>query len=236
MNLSLARIIITGGSLGIGRETAKCLVDAGAIVGITGRNQERLRIAADYSGAFPIVADVTKPEDIERTYQEFLAHAGGLDVLINNAGLGAFPTLMDATLDQYEHIFRTNVFGPAMMAQKAAAIFIEQQQGTIINIGSTASQRGFERGGIYAASKFALRAMTESWQHELRKHSIRVMQVNPSEVATAFNSEERIERIAPDNKLRSQEIAYMIKAILELDNRAMIPEFSVWASNPWKQL
>jgi 3-oxoacyl-[acyl-carrier protein] reductase len=78
--------------------------------------------------------------------------------------------------------------------------------------------------------------MTESWQHELRKHSIRVMQVNPSEVATAFNSTERVERTAPDNKLRSQEIAYMIKAILELDDRAMIPEFSVWASNPWKQL
>lgn len=236
MNIKSSRIIITGGSLGIGKETAKCLVDAGAIVGITGRNQERLNIAAEYSGAFPIVADVTKPEDIEKTYKEFLAHAGGLDVLINNAGLGAFPTLMDATLEQYEHIFRTNVFGPAMMAQKAAGLFIEQQHGTIINIGSTASLRGFERGGIYAASKFALRAMTESWQHELRKHSIRVMQVNPSEVATAFNSTERVERTAPDNKLRSQEIAYMIKAILELDDRAMIPEFSIWASNPWKQL
>jgi 3-oxoacyl-[acyl-carrier protein] reductase len=181
------------------------------------------------------VADVTKPEDIDRTYQEFLARAGGLDVLINNAGLGAFPTLLDATLEQYEHIFRTNVFGPALMAQKAAAIFIEQQKGAIINIGSTASLRGFEKGGIYAASKFALRAMTESWQHELRKHSIRVMQVNPSEVATAFNSDKRIERTAADNKLRSQEIAYMIKSILELDDRAMIPEFSVWATNPWKQ-
>jgi len=235
MKLQGSKILITGGSLGIGKETAKCLVDAGAKVGITGRDASRLNVAAEYSGAFPIVADVTKPEDIERTYQEFLAHAGGLDVLINNAGLGAFPNLLDATLDQYEHIFRTNVFGPALMAQKAAGIFINQQSGTIINIGSTASLRGFERGGIYAASKFALRAMTESWQHELRKHSIRVMQVNPSEVATAFNSEERIERIAADNKLRSQEIAYMIKSILELDDRAMIPEFSVWASNPWKQ-
>ncbi|MBM4174271.1 MAG: SDR family oxidoreductase [Ignavibacteria bacterium] len=235
MKLQGSNILITGGSLGIGKETAKCLVDAGAKVGITGRDASRLNVAAEYSGAFPIVADVTKPEDIERTYQEFLAHAGGLDVLINNAGLGAFPNLLDATLDQYEHVFRTNVFGPALMAQKAAGIFISQQSGTIINIGSTASLRGFERGGIYAASKFALRAMTESWQHELRKHSIRVMQVNPSEVATAFNSEERIERIAADNKLRSQEIAYMIKSILELDDRAMIPEFSVWASNPWKQ-
>lgn len=235
MELQNSRILITGGSLGIGKETAKCLVDAGAIVGITGRNAERLKNAADYSGAFPIVADVTNPEDIERTYQEFLAHAGGLDVLINNAGLGEFPTLLDATLEQYEHIFRTNVFGPALMAQKAAGIFIEQQKGAIINIGSTASLRGFEKGGIYAASKFALRAMTESWQHELRKHSIRVMQVNPSEVATAFNSDERIERTAADNKLRSQEIAYMIKSILELDDRAMIPEFSVWATNPWKQ-
>jgi len=139
MKLQGSKILITGGSLGIGKETAKCLVDAGAIVGITGRDAQRLNAAAEYSGAFPIVADVTKPEDIERTYQEFLAHAGGLDVLINNAGLGAFPTLLDATLEQYEHIFRTNLFGPALMAQKAAEIFINQLSGTISNIGSTAS-------------------------------------------------------------------------------------------------
>lgn len=86
MKLQGSKILITGGSLGIGKETAKCLVDAGAIVGITGRDAQRLNAAAEYSGAFPIVADVTKPEDIERTYQEFLAHSGGLDVLINNAG------------------------------------------------------------------------------------------------------------------------------------------------------
>ena len=92
MELQNSRILITGGSLGIGKETAKCLVDAGALVGITGRNAERLQIAADYSGAFPIVADITKPEDIERTYQEFLAHATAYDItgVDNFAGLNEY--------------------------------------------------------------------------------------------------------------------------------------------------
>jgi 3-oxoacyl-[acyl-carrier protein] reductase len=75
--------------------------------------------------------------------------------------------------------------------------------------------------------------MTEAWQAELRKHSIRVMQINPSEVATAFNNQERIEREAATNKLRSLDIAYAIKSVLELDDRAFIPELSVWATNPW---
>lgn len=75
--------------------------------------------------------------------------------------------------------------------------------------------------------------MTEAWQAELRKHSIRVMQINPSEVATAFNNQERIEREAATNKLRSLDIAYVIKSVLELDDRAFIPELSLWATNPW---
>ena len=235
MNLQGKKILITGGSLGIGKETAKVLVEAGAIVAITGRDSQRIHAAAEYSKAFPIISDITKKEDIETAFEAMMNYAGGIDVLINNAGLGTFPSLLDATIDDYEFIFRTNVFGPAMLTKKVAPLFIQQQSGTIINIGSTASLKGFEKGGVYAASKFALRAMTESWQAELRKHSIRVMQINPSEVATAFNNAERIERVAPPHKLRSEEIAYTIKAILELDDRAMIPELSVWATNPWKQ-
>jgi 3-oxoacyl-[acyl-carrier protein] reductase len=235
MEVKGKHILITGGSLGIGKETARVLAEAGAHVVITGRDEARLKQAAEYSGAYPIVADVSRPEDIEITYNEFLKQSNGtLDVLINNAGIGIFPTLLNSTFEDYEKVFRTNVFGAAMMARKAAEIFIQQQKkGVIINIGSTASLRGFERGGIYAASKFALRGMTESWQAELRRQNIRVMQINPSEVATAFANPERIERDAPDNKLRSQEIAYAILSVLQMDDRGMIPELSVWATNPF---
>ena len=233
MNLEHKRILLTGGSLGIGKETAKLLVDAGAFVAITGRDQMRLEKAAAYTGAFPICGDISNEEQLNQSFETFIDKWKGIDVLINNAGIGSFPSMLDITMEKYEEIFRTNVFAPALLAKKAAHFMIPQKSGTIINIGSTAALKSFEKGGIYAASKFALRAMTEAWQAELRKHSIRVMQINPSEVATAFNNQERIEREAATHKLRSLDIAYAIKSVLELDDRAFIPELSVWATNPW---
>ena len=232
MKLKDARILLTGGSLGIGKETAKVLAAAGARVVITGRDAGRLRKAADVTGAFAIVADVANPDDIERTYQQAMDHLGGLDCLINNAGIGTFQELQAVTLDEFERTFRVNVFGAALMASRAAAIFKKQRShGHIVNIGSTAGLKGFAGGTVYSASKFALRGMTECWQQELRKHDIRVTLISPSEVATAFFDGKEYE--AAPNKLSTAEIAHAIKSVLELDDRGMIPELAVWATNPW---
>ncbi len=233
MKLKDSKIIITGGSLGIGKATAKQLVDAGAKVVITGRDEKRLRIAVKETGAFPVVADVSQVSDIKRTYDEAMGYLGGLDCLINNAGIGHFPLLSDITMDDFQKVFSINVFGAALMAQVAAEIFKNQNSGNIINIGSTAANKGFERGSIYASSKFALKGMTECWQAELRKYNVRVMLINPSEVTTAFNNDERIERGELNNKLRSAEIAHSIVSALAMDNRGFIPELTVWATNPW---
>lgn len=233
MDLSNASILLTGGSLGIGKETARTLVQAGAKVVMTGRNPERVAAAAAETGAIAVTANVADPADVARTYTEFFEHCDRLDCLINNAGIGVFPELADVTLEDFQQVYAVNVFGAALMAQKAAEIFKEQNKGNIVNIGSTASLKGFARGTVYASSKFALRGMTECWQAELRKHNVRVFQVNPSEVATAFANPERVERTAADNKLRPQEIAHTIKALLEMDDRGFVPEHAVWATNPW---
>jgi 3-oxoacyl-[acyl-carrier protein] reductase len=233
MNLNSARILITGGSLGIGKAAARLLTEKGARVGITGRDAGRLRQAAGEVGAFPITADVSKPEDVDRTFDEFLGKFGGLDCLINNAGIGIFKPIDRISREDFEQVFSVNVFGAALMAARAARFFRKQNHGNIINIGSTAAERGFEKGSIYAASKFALRGMTQCWQAELRKYNVRVILVDPSEVATAFAHPDRVEREAPPNKLSSQEIAHAIAAVLEMDDRGMIPELSVWATNPW---
>ena len=235
MKLKNAKVIITGGSLGIGKETAKLLVDHGAKVVITGRNEKRLRHAVKATGAFPVVADISEIQEIKRTYDEAMSYLGGLDCLINNAGIGSFPLLSDITIEDFLSTYKVNVFGAAMMAQVAAEIFKNQGSGNIINIGSTAATKGFERGTIYASSKFALRGMTECWRAELRKYNIRVMLINPSEVTTAFNSAERVERDEVSHKLRSKEIAHAIKSALEMDDRGFITELNVWATNPWNE-
>ena len=234
MKIKDARILVTGASLGIGRATAEVLIEAGARVAITGRHEERLHKAAQAMGAVAIVADAGNPRDVERTFDEIRRHLGGLDALVNNAGIGFFADMEAATFEDFEKVYRVNVFGAALMGARAATMFKEQKsRGHIINIGSTAGLKGFAGGSVYASSKFALRGMTECWQAELRKHNIRVTLVAPSEVATAFGREDGREREAAPNKLSSAEIAHTIKSVLEMDDRAMIPELSVWASNPW---
>lgn len=234
MNLKDAKILITGGSLGIGKATAKLLLASGAKVAITARQKVNLERTAKEIGAFPIHADVANQEDIERIFTEFLAEFGTLDALINNAGVGLREKIDRIQLSQFERIFSVNVFGTAMMGKHAARIFMERGSGTIINIGSTSSNKGFENGTIYAASKFALRGMTECWRTELRKHNVRVMLINPSEVTTAFdNPLTREERPEQYNRLRPMELAHAIKSALEMDDRGFIPELQVWATNPF---
>lgn len=234
MELKGAKILITGGSLGIGKAAAKLLIESGADVAITGRNEQDLMKAAEEIKAFPIPADVAKPEDVQRTYDLFLEQFGKIDCLINNAGIGGRrPTIDELTLEDLHEVYSVNVFGAALMASHAARIFKKQNYGHIINIGSTSGLKGGPRSTVYSGTKFALRSMTQCWQAELRKHNVRVVLLNPSEVATAFGNPSRIERDAAPNKLRSYEIAHAIKATLEMDDRGFIPEFSVWATNPF---
>lgn len=235
MKIKDSKILITGGSSGIGKAAAKLLSENGAKVAITGRDKSKLEKAALETGSFAIHADASKPEEIDLTIKAILEKFGGLDVLVNNAGIGEFPTLEELTVESFVRVYSVNVFGAAMMAKAAAEIFKKQNYGNIINIASTASLKGFARGTVYSSSKFALRSMTECWQAELRPFNIRVMQVNPSEVPTAFGSESRKERAEEQKKLTSIEIAHTIKAMLEMDERGMIPEVSVWATNPFSK-
>jgi len=232
MYLKGKKILITGGSSGIGKATAVDLIEAGAIVMITGRDKEKLDEAAEEIGAIPLAFDVSDYDVIPEKVAEAVAGLGGIDVLINNAGIGNFDLLEDITIHQFENIFAVNVFGLALLTQEVVKYFKAQRHGDIINIASMAATKGFSHGTVYASSKFALRGMTLCWQAELRKHNIRVMLINPSEVPTAFNQEDRVERDDEEGKLTSAEIAHAIKFSLEMDQRGFIPELSIWATNP----
>ena len=233
INLSGKKVLITGGSSGIGKATAIDLVGKGAIVCITGRNKVKLDKVASEINAIPIHLDVSKYNSIAVKTLDAFHSMGGIDVLINNAGIGEFAKLEDIKINHFESIFATNVFGLTMLTQEVVKFFKTQQYGMIINIGSSAATSGFPSGSVYCASKFALRGLTECWRHELRRDNIRVVLVNPSEVPTAFNNKNRVEREEQENKLSSKEISHAIISTINMDKRGFIPELNVWATNPF---
>lgn len=233
MELKGAVALVTGGREGIGRAIAEALIAEGATVTITGRHEKGLRATADEIGADWIVADVGSEADARRSVADVIAKHGHLDILVNNAGYGLFKPLVDTTLEELEALYRTNVFGPFLMAREAAKHFMERGSGEMINIASTSALKGSASRTAYGSSKFALRGMTECWRDELRRHNVRVMLVNPSEVMTEFAAKAGSPRERADNKLRPKEIADAIVGALKIDHRGFVPEFSVFATNPF---
>lgn len=233
MKLEKAVILITGGNSGLGKAMAEQLAKKGAQIVITGRDLEKLKTVAQKLKVDYFHADVVSDTDIDNTYKFILEKYKKLDVLINNAGIGGWGPIEELTREKIKEVYEVNVFGAAMMAAGAAKIFKDQNYGNIVNIVSTASLKGYNGGTIYSSSKFALRSMSQCWQAELRPFNVRVIQINPSEVPTAFGRTDRVERAIEAKKLRPEEIAHTIVGALEMDDRGFIPELTVHATNPF---
>ncbi|MFI5211551.1 MAG: SDR family oxidoreductase [Ignavibacteria bacterium] len=233
MDLKNAKVLVTGGSMGIGYAAAKALIDGGAKVVICGRDEARLSKAAKELGAVPILADVSKESDVISLVSKTIQALGGYNVLVNNAAYGYFSPLTNIDTAKFNEQLMTNITGAMICGRESAKHFIEKSYGNIINIASSAGTGGFANGTPYCATKFALRGMNECWRAELRKHNIRVMLVNPSEVQTSFgiNAGGKGRDFNP-TKLEAKEIAHLIKSMLEMDDKGFIPEAGVWATNP----
>jgi len=233
MELKGAVSLITGGSEGIGRAIAAAFAAEGGRVTIMGRDEDRLRRAAAELGVGGIRGDVGSESDAVRAVAEVVAKHGRLDILVNNAGYGVFKPLVEMSLAEIEGVYRTNVFGAFLMGREAARQFVKQNGGELINISSTSGLKGGRNSTAYGSSKFALRGMTECWRDELRRHNVRVMLVNPSEVLTRFAEKAGRTQEGSEKKLRPEEIAAAIVGALKVDRRGFIPEFSVFATNPF---
>ncbi len=233
MELSGARVLITGGSEGIGHGIAKALVEKGAQVAIMARNEDKLNQAAEDLNVMAIAGDVSVEADAQAAVQTFVEAFGGIDILVNNAGFGYFAPLLELDRKKFDAVFSTNVTGAMLMAREAARHFVNQNKGHLLNISSTSGLGGGKNSSAYSGSKFALRGMTECWRAELRPHNVRVTLVNPSEVQTPFFAKIGHEQELSEKKLRPDEIASAIIGALEIDDRGFIPEFSVFATNPF---
>lgn len=232
MDLRTAKVLVTGGSSGIGLAAARLLIHEGAQVAICGRDEARLSKAASEIGATGIVADVSLEADVVRMVATVIETFGDYNVLVNNAAVGHFAPLVEEKTSEFERVLANNVTGAMMVARESAKHFVKQNTGNIINIASTAGSRGFAGGSAYTASKFALTALTECWRAELRKSNVRVMQINPSEVVTNFAAASGQEQTASERKLQAEDIADAILSVLKLNERAFITDLTVWATNP----
>lgn len=233
MKIKGAVALVTGGSEGIGRAIASALAAEGAAVTIMARSEDKLRDVASELGVDWIAGDVGVEADATRAVSTVVEKHGRLDILVNNAGFGIWNPLVDMELAELEDVYRTNVFGAFLMAREAARRFIEQGSGELVNISSTSGLKGVRNSTAYTSSKFALRGMTECWRDELRRHDVRVMLVNPSEVLTGFAAKVGREQEESPKKLRGEEIADAVIGALKIDNRGFVPEFSVFATNPF---
>lgn len=234
VKLSDVKMLVTGGSAGIGLAVAQLAKEKGAQVVINGRDEARLRRSGDALGVSTAPGDVGKPADAAHMVETAAAAMGGLNVLINNAGWGVRMPLEELDPEQFEAMWRTNVLGATLVAHHAVPHLKSAGGGSIVNMASTAARSGYANGSGYCSTKFALSGLTQCWQGELRPHDIRVIQINPSEVQTGFGGRDPERELDP-KKLYSEDIAHATIAALEMADRGFIPELTVFATNPWPQ-
>jgi 3-oxoacyl-[acyl-carrier protein] reductase len=227
-----ARFLITGGSQGIGAAIVELACKAGHQVVFTARNQPLIDTIARKTGAHGLRADVALEDDNARTVEVCAERMGGVDVLVNNAAYAYRAEIGALDVDRMKAMFDTNVFGLVDLTNRVVPLMKARGLGDIVNIASTSGMKGAATATPYAASKWAVRGISQCWQAELRPHGIRVICVCPSEVQTNFGG--KTGRNNP-NKLYAEDIGETIMAALNMPRRALWPELAVFANNPWKE-
>ena len=184
------RALITGCSTGIGRATAVELTARGYDVVATARRPETIK---DLDVAQTLALDV----DSDASVAAAVAEAGSIDVLVNNAGFGVEGSIETVPLDEVRRMFETNVFGSARMIQAVLPSMRERGSGTIVNVTSTAAIAAPPLGGYYAATKFAMTAISEALKIEVGHFGIRVFAIEPGVIETSFPSNALDHRAEP---------------------------------------
>lgn len=174
--------VVTGASRGIGAAVARQLADQGASVGLLSRSGDDLGIA----NAVARATDVRDRAAVQALVDETVDRFGGLDILVANAGVGAYGPLTELDPGHLEEMIDTNVKGVIYAVSAAVPHLIARGGGDIVSVASEAGRRGLPFEAVYCASKFAQVGFTAAIDHELRPHGIRCTNVCPGGVATDF--------------------------------------------------
>jgi NAD(P)-dependent dehydrogenase (short-subunit alcohol dehydrogenase family) len=227
--------LITGGSKGIGYGVAETLIAAGMNVVITARNEDQVKAAASSLSengagkALGVVCDVRDFDAQQAVVKETLDTFGSLDVLVANAGVGAFAPVEDMDIENWHKVIDTNLTG-AFYSVKACVDALKASEGYVITISSLAGRNFFAGGAAYNASKFGLTGFTEAIMLDLRKHGIKVSTIMPGSVATYFNDHEPSD--ADAWKIQIEDIGKLVYDLLTMHPRTLPSRIEVRPSIP----
>ena len=231
--------LVTGGTRGIGYEVARALLRAGDHVMILGTTEEGMLKALASLGASTgaehlngTVADVRDAASVENAFFQAIANLGGLDVLVNCAGVGVGAPVAELSLDEWRRIIDTNLTGVFNCCKAAIPHLRARGGGWIVNISSLSSTGPFPGGAAYVASKAGVNAFSDALMQELREENIRVTTILPGSVATGFNN--RAPGSGSDWKLLPEDVARAIVDVIDFPARSLPSRIELRPSRPKK--
>ena len=215
--------LVTGGGGGIGREIAAQLKAAGANVAICGRNVEKLEAAAHaIGGALTLPGDLLDDTYVQSCVDRTVETFGGLDILINNAGVALSKPFAETAIEDFDRVMATNVRAPFILIRSALPQ-LRKARGRVINIASVVAHKGYPLQSAYAASKHALLGLSKSLANELYEDGVRVHVISPGGVYTDMAKVARPD-LSPDGLISAAEVADAVMFLLSLDKNAVIDE------------
>ena len=228
--------LVTGGSRGIGLAIARALIEIGARVAITATSDDTLRAGAAEletvaggDAVLPIRADVQQQQQVEHAIDTVVRRFGGLDVLVNNAGVGIFRSVTDMTAGEWHRVMETNLTGVFYCCRAALPHLRSRGGGWIVNVSSLSSTGPFAGGAAYCASKAGLNAFTEALMQEVRQDGIRVACVLPGSVRTGFGGR------SPGTdqwKLAPEDVAQAVAGLIAFPARSLPSRIEIRPSQP----
>jgi NAD(P)-dependent dehydrogenase (short-subunit alcohol dehydrogenase family) len=236
MNLNGKSAIVTGGTKGIGRGIAESLVRAGVNVCISSRHEDEIERAVselDDAGEGQVagaVCDVRDYDEVKALMAHAVAEFGGVDILINNAGIGVFGKVEELAPEDFRAVLETNLFGVFYCCHEAIPLMKKRGGGYIINISSLAGTNAHPQMAAYNASKFGLNGFSEAMMLEVRHDGIKVSYIMPGSVNTEFGGDEA--SAEKSWQLQPSDIARVVLDLLNHDERSLPSRVEIRPSRP----
>ena len=229
--------LVTGASRGIGRAIALALAEAGMDLALAARGQAGLDAVAGEvrtrgRRCVAVATDVGVPAAVDRLVGQTLAELGRVDVLVNNAGVGAHGTVEELAIDDWQRVLATNLTGPFLCSQAVLPAMKRQGGGVIINISSGAGKTGYAGMAAYCASKFGLMGFAESLAAEVGDAGIKVSTICPGTTVTEFGGR-RPQRRPGVKVLFPEDVAAAVLYLLRQSPQAWTSEMTLW---PFREL